>query len=215
MGRKTTVAVAEALQVVVVEGNKSLGLAIQLFGILRAVDDVFVFIPVNNLGLGLGLLVALHNFDVVHPDFEILGAALVDRETDFSNLIPVDTSREFRLAGVVPVETTVREVHQRNGNFLPVRSDGAALDVLVHGEHDLSLLAIAHFVIQEANLHRFATLLALDHKLDLGVQHVLVQIKELVIQADRGTRILAGVQLDIQGRLRLVTTIFGNGNALA
>ena len=215
LGGEATVAVAEALELVVVERSERLGLAVELFGVLRAVDDVVVFIPVNNLLLRRGLLVALHDFNVVHPDFKFRSTALVDGETDFRNLVPVDTGREFGLAGVVPVKATVREVHERNGNLLPVLRHGTTLDVLVHGQHDLRLLAVADFFVEEANLDVFAAVLALDHELDLGIEHELVQVEEFVIQADGGTGIFLRVQLDVQGGLGLVSAVLGNRDALA
>ena len=215
LGGKATVAVAEALELVVVERGEGLSLAVKLFRVLRAVDDVLVFIPVDHLLLRRSLLAALHDLDVVHPDVEVAGAALVDGEADFSNLVPVDTGREFGLAGVVPVETAVREVHERNGNLLPVLRHGATLDVLVHREHDLRLLAITDFFVEEADLHVFAAFLALDHELDLGIEHVLVQVEEFVVKADGRTGVFPRVQVDMQGSLGLVTAILRDGDALA
>ena len=214
---KTTVAVAEALQAVGVEHaiSNRLDLAVELFGVLRSVDHIGIFIPVNNLRLRLGLLVALHDFDIVHPDFEILRTALVDGETDFSNLIPIDTGREFGLAGVVPVETAIREIDKRNRNLLPFRRHGAAFDILVHRENNLGLFAVRNFFVQQTDLDGFAALLALDHEFKLGVQQELAQVESFVVKANRGTGVFTRVELDVKGSLGLVAAVLSDGDTLA
>ena len=217
LSRKTTVAVAEAIQAIGVEHaiSNRLDLAVELFGVLGSVDHVVVFVPVDDLGLRLGLLVALHDFDIVDPDFKILRTALVDGETDFSNLVPVDTGREFGLAGVVPVEASVREIDKRNRNLLPFRRHGAAFDILVHRENDLGLLAIGNFFVQEADLDRLATLLALDHEFELGIQEELVQVESFVVKANGSTRIFTRVELDVEGSFGLVAAVLSDGDPLA
>ena len=211
---EATVAIGKTLDLVVIERSKRLGLAVELFRVLRTVDDVVVFIPIDHLLLRGSLLVALHDFDVIDPDFEFACSALVDGEADFRNLVPVDTCREFGLAGVVPVEATIREIDERNGNLLPIRRHGAAFDVLVHRKHDLSLLAVRNFFVQEADLDGFAAVLALDHELDLGVEHVLVQVEEFVVKADGRTGVFLRVQLDVEGCFGLVAAIFRDGDTL-